>query len=112
MPWNMDMHSAPRGGYRLIPTAAGKSSRKVWERETIITASSCGVVCLSFWDPIRKRWSMYEASTPPIAWMPYAGPETVTGEDGKARKVVRLPKHPTKATSWFQDMLASRRLAA
>lgn len=109
--WNTDMRSAPRGTYRIVPAGGGKSSRKVWERETIITASACGVVCLSFWEPTSKRWSMYEPGTPPIAWMPYPGPETVVGEDGKARKVVRLPKHPTKATSWFDDLLRERRAA-
>jgi hypothetical protein len=110
--WQHDMQSAPRGGYRIIPTAGGKSSRKVWERETIIGASACGAVHLTWWLPEERRWSMYQPGSAPIAWMPYAGPETVVGEDGKARNVVRLPAHPTKATSWFQDWLSELRAAA
>jgi hypothetical protein len=111
--WSFDMHSAPRGSYDVLPAGKdGKGARKQFQREIIITASACGVVTLSYYMPDERRFSMYTAERPPIAWMTYAGPETVIGEDGKARKVVVLPKHPTKATSWFDDLLASRRRAA
>lgn len=110
--WNLDMHAAPRGSYDVLPAGKdGKGARKQFRRETIIAAGACGVVNLSHYIPEERRWSMYDASTPPIAWMPYSGPEVVIGDDGKARSVVRLPAHPTASESWFQKLLRERRQA-
>lgn len=107
--WSHDMAKAPRGKYRVIPSGpTAKGARKVFERAEIIAASACGVVCLSYYIPEQRRWCMFDADHPPIAWMPYAGPETVVGDDGKARKVVRLPAHPTMAESWFKRLLRER----
>lgn len=105
--WNHDIAAAPRGRYVLRASSNGKGHVKTYERVEIIAASACGAVNVSYYIPDERRWSMYTADHPPIAWMPYGGPETVVGEDGKARKVVRLPAHPTKATSWFQDRRAA-----
>lgn len=109
--WSFDMAKAPRGKIRLIATR-GTGTRKIAEPAQIIAASACGIVTISQWIEDEKRWSMFTPDAPPIAWMPHTGPETVVGEDGKARKVVRLPAHPTMATSWFSDLMAERRVAA
>lgn len=109
--WNHDIAKAPRGNYRLVAGPKGKGDRKVFEPERIIVASRCGVVTVSYWLPEQKRWSMFTAEAGPIAWMQWDGPKIVIGEDGKERRVLDLPPHPTKATSWFQDRLAERRVA-
>ena len=111
MTWNTNMAAAPRGKVRLVATGKGKSTRKVPEPVTIIAASACGVVCLTRWLDDEKRWNMFTVEVPPIAWMPYAGPRQIIDAKGKPRNVVDLPAHPTKATSWFQDLLAERRAA-
>lgn len=108
MDWSFDMTKAPRGSYDVRAATKGKGHVKTFQRESIIAASACGVVTLSYYMPDEKRWCMFDAAHPPIAWMPYAGPETVVGDDGKARKVVRLPAHPTMAESWFKRQLRER----
>jgi hypothetical protein len=83
----------------------------VFERAEIIAASACGVVCVSYFIPDEKRWNMFAAGQQPVAWQRYSGPRHVIDAKGKTRYAVDLPPHPTKATSWFQDMLAERRAA-
>ena len=109
--WNFDMSKAPRGRYRLVPSGNGKSTRKVFEPARVVLASSCGIVTVSHWIDTERRWEMFAASSTPLAWMPFDGPQEVTDEDGKTRMVVVLPDHPTMQTSWFDDLLASRRAA-
>lgn len=110
--WSADIAKAPRGRYRVIPAGKdAKSARKVFERAEIIVASACGVVCVSYFIPDEKRWNMFAAGEHPVAWQPYAGPRQIIDAKGKPRNVIDLPAHPTKATSWFQDLLAGRRAA-
>lgn len=111
MDWSHDMAKAPRGSYDVRAAVKGKGHVKTFQREPIIAASACGVVTVSYYIPEQRRFSMFTADAGPVAWMPYAGPETVVGDDGKARKVVRLPDHPTMAESWFQRQLRERRAA-
>lgn len=111
MTWNHDLSKAPRGSLRIVP--AGKDgTRKVMQPTEIVAASDCGVVCLTRWLDDAKRWDMFTREAPPIAWQPYAGPHQYVDAKGKTRNDPALPAHPTKATSWFQDLLASRKVAA
>lgn len=98
MPWSFDIAAAPRGSYSLRAASNGKGHVKTFVREQIIAASACGVVNLSHYIPEEKRWCMYDAAHPPIAWMPWDG-EKLTGKDANP------PAHPTMATSWFRDLL-------
>jgi len=112
MAWSFDMSKAPRGRYRVLAAGRdGQGARKVFERQQIIAASSCGVVTISYWIDDQKRWSMFTRENPPIAWAPYDGPRLVV-DAGKARKVHDLPSHPTMQESWFQRHLRERRAAA
>lgn len=109
--WSFDMAKAPRGKYRVIAAGReGLGARKVFERQQIVAASSCGVVTVSYWIDDQKRWSMFTHEHPPIAWAPYTGARLVE-EGGETRKVVDLPAHPTMAESWFQGLLRERRAA-
>lgn len=107
MTWNHDMSKAPRGKLRIQP-AGGKGTRKVPERAEIIVAGACGTVTRSHWIDGERRWLMFTSEAPPIAWMPLPAPVEVAGKDGAPRMVVVLPKHPTRPTSWFQDLLQGR----
>lgn len=110
MTWNHEVTEAPRGSYRTVQS--GKDGeREVHDPVEVVVASACGVVCVSRWLPTERRWNMFTLDAPPIAWMPYAGPRAYVDAKGKTRYAVDLPAHPTKATSWFADMLAERRAA-
>jgi hypothetical protein len=110
--WNYDMSKAPRGRFRVV-SAGGKTdaTRRVFEPADIIVAGACGTVTVAHWLDDAKRWNMFTAEVPPVAWMPFAGPRAYVDDKGKARYAIDLPPHPTKATSWFQDLLAERRAA-
>lgn len=109
--WNHDMGKAPRGRYRLIPSGKGTGTPKVFEPQRIVVAGRCGTVTISYWIDADKRWNMFTAETPPIAWMEYAGPRQYVDAKGKTRSALDLPPHPTMQTSWFDDLMASRRAA-
>jgi hypothetical protein len=107
--WSTDIAKAPRGTYRVIPAGKdAKSARKVFERAEIIAASSCGVVCVSYFIPDEKRWNMFAAGQQPVAWQRYSGPRQIIDAKGKTRNVVDLPAHPTMSESWFQTFLRER----
>lgn len=105
MTWNTNMAAAPRGKVRLVATGKGKSTRKVPEPVTIIAASACGVVTLTRWLDGEKRWDMFTAEVPPIAWRPYPGPRACVDAKGKTRYAVDLPPHPTVAEPWFTTFM-------
>ena len=108
--WNHDMAKAPRGALRIVPS--GKDgTRKVMVPTEIIAARACGVVTVSYWIDAERRWNMFTRETPPIAWMPYAGPRAYVDDKGKTRHAIDLPPHSTKAMSWFHDRLAGRAAA-
>lgn len=111
MDWSTDMSKAPRGRFRVVVMANGKGTRRVFEPAEIVVAGACGVVTVSHWLDDEKRFSMFTAERPPIAWRPYAGPRVIT-ENGKTRHVVDLPAHPTMSESWFSRLLRERRAAA
>ena len=108
--WTHDMASAPTGSYRTVPSGK-EGTRQVHDPVEIIVAGACGTVTVSRWLPDEGRWNMFTAEVPPTAWMPYAGPRAYVDDKGKTRYAIDLPQHPTKATSWFQDLLAERRAA-
>lgn len=102
MTWSTDMSRAPRGKFRVVASGRdGNGTRKVPELVTIIAASACGVVTLTRWLDGEKRWDMFTAEVPPVAWQPYAGPRTYVDAKGKTRYAVDLPSHPTVAEPWF-----------
>ena len=109
--WNFDMTKAPRGRFRVVPSGNGKGTRRVFEPADIIVAGACGTVTVAHWLDDQKRWNMFTAEVPPVAWMPYAGPRAYVDDKGKTRYAIDLPAHPTMATSWFQDRLAGRAAA-
>ena len=99
--WSFDITKAPRGRYRIVAMANGKGTRKVFEPVEIITASACGVVSVSRWVDDEKRFDMFTAEVPPIAWMPFNGRRAYVDAKGKTRYAVDLPPHPTVAEPWF-----------
>lgn len=109
--WSFDMHAAPRGSYDVLPAGKdGNGARKVFRKDMIIAAGRCGAVAVSYFIPEERRWSMFTAEHPPIAWMPFTG-EVIEIVDGKPKSVIRLPAHPTMAESWFGKLMRERREA-
>lgn len=107
--WNLDMSRAPRGKVRLVATAKAKSTRKVPEPVTIIAASACGVVTLTRWLDDEKRFDMFTAEVPPIAWQPFNGRRAYVDDKGRTRYAVDLPAHPTMPESWFTTFMRERK---
>jgi hypothetical protein len=106
--WSFDMAKAPRGKFRVVASGKdGNGTRKVPELVTIIAASACGVVTLTRWLDGEKRWDMFTAEVPPIAWMPYDPARTriVKARNGKDTPVPDLPPHPTVAEPWFTTFM-------
>ena len=106
--WNFDMSKAPRGKYDIVALANGKGTRRVFEPADIIVAGACGTVTVAHWLDDQKRWNMFTAEVPPIAWMPYAGPRAYVDDKGKTRYAIDLPAHPTMAESWFTTFMRER----
>lgn len=106
MRWSFDMAKAPRGGFRIISLPNGKGTRRVFEAADIIVAGRCGTVTVAHWLDDEKRFNMFSADVPPIAWMPLDGMLTEV-VDGKERRV--LPDHPTVTESWFSAFLRERK---
>lgn len=107
--WSTDMSKAPRGRYRVIASANGKGTRRVFEPADIIVASACGVVTVARWLDDEQRWNMFTTEVPPIAWMPYAGPRQYIDDKGKTRYAIDLPKHPSVAEPWYTTFLRERK---
>lgn len=107
--WNTELSKAPRGHYRITAISNGKgSTRKVPEPVTIVAASACGMVCLTRWLDDEKRWNMFTAEVPPIAWQPYPGPRAYVDDKGRTRYALDLPAHPTLPESWFATFMRER----
>jgi hypothetical protein len=96
--WSSDMAKAPRGFYDVRAVPKGKGHVKTFVPEHIVAASACGVVTVSHYLPDEKRWEMFTADHPPIAWMPWT-------------RGMKSPAHPTMATSWIDDLLSQRAAA-
>jgi hypothetical protein len=107
--WSTDITKAPRGRYRIVALANGKGTRKVFEPVEIITASACGVVTVSRWLDDEKRFDMFTAEVPPIAWQPFNGRRAYVDAKGKTRYAVDLPPHPTVAEPWFDTFMRERK---
>lgn len=107
--WNFDMSKAPRGRFRVVALANGKGTRRVFEAADIIVAGACGTVTVAHWLDDQKRWNMFTAEVPPVAWMPYAGPRAFVDDKGKTRYAIDLPPHPTMTESWFATFLRERK---
>jgi hypothetical protein len=108
--WNFDMSKAPKGSYRII-SAGGKANatRRVFEPADIIVAGRCGTVTVAHWLDDQKRFNMFTAEHPPIAWMPYAGPRAYVDDKGRTRYAIDLPAHPAMAESWFETFMRERK---
>lgn len=106
--WNFDMSKAPRGKYRVVALANDKGTRKVWESAEIIVAGACGTVTVAHWLDDLKRFNMFTAEVPPIAWMPHAGPRAYVDAKGKTRYAIDLPAHPTMSENWFTTFMRER----
>lgn len=108
MSWSFDVTKAPRGRFRVVPLGTGKGTRRVFEPADIIVAGACGTVTVAHWLDDEKRWNMFTAERPPIAWMPYAGPRAYVDDKGKTRYAIDLPAHPTIAEPWFATFMRER----
>ena len=104
--WNFDMSKAPRGKYDIVALSNGKGTRKVFRPVEIIVAGACGTVTVARWVDDERRFDMFTAEVPPIAWMPITGLR-IELVDGKERRI--LPKHPTMSESWFSAFLRQRK---
>ncbi len=73
MTWNFNMDEAPRGHFEDVTRTIGKNvvMSVVHVPEPIIAAGNDGVVTVSRWIDREKRWNMFTADVPPIAWMPW-----------------------------------------
>jgi hypothetical protein len=71
--WNFNMDDAPRGHFQDVTRQVGKNvvCSVVHVPERIIAAGNEGVVTVSRWLDAEKRWEMFTAEVPPLAWMPW-----------------------------------------
>jgi hypothetical protein len=80
MHWNFNMDEAPKGEMKLVKF--GKNEREIHVPKKII-ATDGHIVTVSNWLPPQDyrpvgRWNMFNADSPPIAWMPW--PEAPVGK--------------------------------
>lgn len=100
------MSKAPKGSFRIISSGGNASAtRRVFEPADIIVAGRHGTVTVAHWMDDEKRFNMFSAEHPPIAWQPYAGPRAYVDDKGKTRYAVDLPPHPNGDEPWLATFM-------
>lgn len=100
MNWNTDISRAPHGHYDVQTRRVkdGKTAdHRVFNREIVWTASSCGKVMRSYYLPEERRWCMYSHLENPVAWIEFdEARDRVEITEGKVTRIeYRCPlAHP------------------